>query len=195
MSRTAIPPASVDALLELFERRGHERYGEDVTQLGHALQAAQLAQEAGAAEALVAAALLHDVGHLAADGRRRDERDDANDDRHEAIGARILAPIFGPGVAAPVALHVVAKRWRCAVDASYVDTLSAASAASLVAQGGPLDAAACAGFEACPPFREAVALRGWDDAAKDPDAAPGSLRDYAPLLTRVAAAHAASAGS
>jgi hypothetical protein len=43
---------------------GHEHYDEEVGQLAHALQTAAHAEAAGAGDALVAAALLHDVGHL-----------------------------------------------------------------------------------------------------------------------------------
>ena len=188
MSRsTGLGPVTVSSVLGLYERRGHEHYGEDVTQLQHALQCAEHAACACAADELVAAALLHDVGHLIADERSPEWRDDVDDDRHEAAGARIVASLLGPRAAAPVALHVTAKRWRCAVDPTYHAALSTASAASLVAQGGPLDAAACARFEAHRAFDDAVALRGWDDAAKDPAASVGSLGDFEPLLARLAA--------
>jgi gamma-butyrobetaine dioxygenase len=183
-------PDSVDGLLELYERRGDEHLGEAVTQLQHALQAGALASSAGAGDALVAAAILHDVGHLAADARSPGSGDGAGDDRHDARGARLLASIFGPDVAAPVALHVVAKRWSCAVEPSYLEALSAASVASLAAQGGPLDAASCARFEAHLAFRDAIALRGFDDAAKDPDVVVGTLSEFEPLLRRLADARA-----
>lgn len=188
MSRTTgLEPVTVTTILELYERRGDEHYGEDVTQLQHALQCAEHAAHAGAHDELVAAALLHDVGHLTAAARDEAWRDDVDDDRHEAAGARIVASLLGPRAAAPVALHVTAKRWRCTVEPTYRAALSTASAASLVAQGGPLDAAACARFEAHDGFDDAVALRGWDDAAKDPTASVGSLGDYEPLLARLAA--------
>src|SRR5215470_18576724 len=57
----------VDAILELYLRRGTRRYQESVSQLDHALQAAALAEREGASPALIAAALLHDVGHLLED--------------------------------------------------------------------------------------------------------------------------------
>ena len=47
-----------------FARRGHEGYGEGVSQLDHALQCGMFAQRDGAPLALVAAAFLHDIGHL-----------------------------------------------------------------------------------------------------------------------------------
>ncbi|HZZ33600.1 MAG TPA: HD domain-containing protein, partial [Phenylobacterium sp.] len=56
--------ATIESIFELFERRGGRHYGEGVSQLEHALQCAQLATLAGANDSLIAAALLHDVGHL-----------------------------------------------------------------------------------------------------------------------------------
>jgi [1-hydroxy-2-(trimethylamino)ethyl]phosphonate dioxygenase len=181
-------PISVATLLELYEQRGDERYGERVTQLHHALQCASLARRAEADDALVAAALLHDVGHLVSD--ERDATHDDADDRHEAVGARLLASLLGSRVATPVALHVLAKRWRCATEPAYRDGLSPASRTSLLAQGGPLDAAQCARFEELPAHREAVALRTWDDLAKDPQAPAGTIGDFEPLLVRLADEHA-----
>jgi predicted HD phosphohydrolase len=174
-------PQSVAELLALYERRGAERYGEDVTQTEHAMQCAALAVEAGAVDELVCAALLHDLGHLLSDG------DASVDDRHELVGAHALRALFGPSVAVPVALHVVAKRWRCAADPAYLDALSDASRRSLALQGGPLDDAARARFETHGGFANAVALRGWDDEAKRDDLSSGDLAQYAPLLTSLAA--------
>jgi predicted HD phosphohydrolase len=178
--------SGVEELFALFDARGHEHDGEDVTQTAHALQSAALAHRDGATDELVAAALLHDVGHLVADARPAGWRVEVDDDAHDAAGARLLAPLLGARVAGPVALHVTAKRWRCAVDPDYLGTLSATSRATLRAQGGPLGQAARARFEAHPTFRDAVALRQWDDDAKDPTAAVGELRDHAPLLVLLA---------
>jgi phosphonate degradation associated HDIG domain protein len=175
--------ADVAGLLELYDRLGDDPYGEDVTQTAHALQCATHAEAAGASDAMVAAALLHDVGHLLVAGGASPR--DA-DDHHESVGARALASMFGPAVAAPVALHVAAKRWRCATDPTYVDELSDASRASLVTQGDAMSSAVCERFEAHPAFRDAVALRGWDDLAKDPGASTGSIRDYRQLLDHLA---------
>jgi [1-hydroxy-2-(trimethylamino)ethyl]phosphonate dioxygenase len=185
---------SVASILALYELHGEKSYGEDVTQLAHALQCAELASTAGASDELVAAALLHDVGHLLVGDRPDGWRDDVDDDHHEAVGARVLASVFGPAVAAPVALHVTAKRWRCAVDPSYRGALSVASAATLIAQGGPLDDAACERFASHPSFRDAVRLREWDDAAKDPTAPSRALRGHEPLLARLAKRATSDAG-
>lgn len=173
---------SVDEVLALYERWGSSRYDEAVFQLAHALQTAALAREAGAPDAVVAAALLHDVGHLLdlADGGG--QRDRTIDQRHEARGSAWLAELLPPTVTAPIALHVRAKRYLVTVDPAYADTLSAGSTASLAGQGGTLDANAVASFEANPGWEEAVALRRWDDQAKVDGLAVPDLASYRPLL-------------
>ena len=157
--------ASVDEVLALFERWGGDRYDEEVTQLSHALQCAALAMADGADDALVCAALLHDTGHLL-DLRAGG----GTGDRHEDTGAAWLRPLFPVSVTAPIALHVRAKRYLCSVDPSYAASLSAGSTRSLAVQGGPMDDLECRAFEALPGWRDAVALRRWDDAAKLLDA-------------------------
>ena len=141
-------------------------YDEVVTELDHALQCAALAQLDGAEPSAVAAALLHDVGHLVLDDHVAitDELD--ADTGHERAGARYLSAWFGPEVTAPVALHVAAKRYLCATDSDYLDSLSPSSSRSLALQGGPMDSDECAAFELGPHAADAVSLRRWDDAAK-----------------------------
>lgn len=107
------------------------------------------------------AALLHDVGHLLElrDGGAA-HGDVAVDLGHEARGARWLARLFAPEVTGPIALHVAAKRYRCAVDPAYQDGLSDGSRRSLARQGGPMDAAEVARFEANPAHPERGAPAG-----------------------------------
>jgi predicted HD phosphohydrolase len=175
-SSPVIPPTNVEELFSLYEGRGHERYGEAITQLQHALQCAALARAAGADDNLVAAALFHDVGHLVIDVLTGpDNSSEPWDDDHEAV------------VAQPVALHVTAKRWRCTREPEYYDTLSPASQVSLKAQGGLLSELECDRFEAHPGFIDALALRRWDDTAKAPDLEVGSLDDYWEMINSLAA--------
>ena len=82
----------------------------------------------------------------------------------------------------PVRLHVAAKRYLCAVDADYFGLLSAESVRTLSLQGGPMTAAEVAAFEALPFSRAAVAIRRWDDQAKDPVVTPPRFAHFAPLL-------------
>jgi gamma-butyrobetaine dioxygenase len=175
----------VDLITRLFAAGGDSAYfGEPVSQTEHALQTAHLAEQEGATDALVVAALLHDVGHLL-HGLPETIADQGVDARHEAGGAGWLARHFGPAVTDPVRLHVAAKRYLCAVDAGYRSRLSPASRQSLGLQGGPFDAAGVRAFEAEPYHREAVRLRHWDDRAKIPGLAVPPLGHYAP---RIAAA-------
>lgn len=184
-----IIPTTVEELFELYERNGSKNYGEFVTQTEHALQCAALAQRDGARRELVIAALFHDVGHLAGDVQDHANFDlSKDDDDHEALGARILSPILGVNVAQPVALHVVAKRWRCTRDPDYYEQLSPTSQATLWAQGGLLSEVECERFENHPGFREALWLRSWDEAAKEFDLELGALRDWEPLVNELAAA-------
>jgi gamma-butyrobetaine dioxygenase len=131
----------------------------------------------------VASALLHDIGHLlVADTAVDRSRPAEDDDHHEAVGARLLASVFGPEVALPVALHVQAKRWRCTVEPAYHAELSAQSTLTLQAQGGLLDDGERRRFEAHPGFTDAVALRRWDDEAKEVGAVTPGLSSYRGLL-------------
>lgn len=173
---------SLDDVLDLYERYGTQLYDEELMQLSHAEQTAALARSAGAADPLVAAALLHDIGHLLELAERDGPRDRATDQRHEARGSAWLAALFPPTVTAPIALHVRAKRYRVTVDPTYGAALSAGSVASLERQGGPMTPEEVAAFEANPGWEDAVTLRGWDDLAKDLTITVAPLASYRPLL-------------
>ena len=168
--------------LDLFRQKGHSEYGgEPVTQLEHGLQAAALAIRDGADDSLIAAALLHDVGHLLHD-LPDDAPDHGVDDIHEQIGAEWLAARFTPEVAEPVRLHVPAKRYLCAVDSWYYSRLSESSKTSLALQGGPMTESEAQLFEHNPHYGAAVRLRRWDDEAKVPGAPTPTLDDLAHLM-------------
>jgi phosphonate degradation associated HDIG domain protein len=167
-----------DEILRLFETRGCAEYhGEAVSQAEHALQAAHLAEAENAPDALVVAALLHDVGHLIS-GHEEDAADQGIDDRHEFAGAAWLSHHFGPDVVEPIRLHVAAKRYLCAAEPDYFSGLSPASRLSLELQGGPFQRDELAAFEANPHHRAAVRLRRWDDTAKVPGLAVPGLEHY-----------------
>jgi phosphonate degradation associated HDIG domain protein len=171
----------IEQIFDLFERFGSQNYGEDATQLQHALQTAELARGSGCGDALVAAALLHDIGQLM--GGAGDAAELLGvDARHEIGGAIFLGKHFPPAVCEPVRLHVAAKRYLCAVDPTYAEGLSRASALSLELQGGPMSAEEVRAFEAEPFFRDAVTLRRLDDAGKRPDWQAPDLTIHRPLL-------------
>jgi [1-hydroxy-2-(trimethylamino)ethyl]phosphonate dioxygenase len=170
---------TTEEVLELFRRHGNSQYGgEAVTQLEHALQTATFAEREGSEPALVAAALLHDVGHLLHD-LPADAPDQGVDDRHETLAAAWLAKRFRPAVVAPVAMHVAAKRYLCAVDPAYFGQLSQPSVQSLKLQGGPMTADEIKQFESRPFFQDAVRMRRWDDAAKVVDMKTPDLKHFA----------------
>ena len=155
-------------VVTLLESGGGSLYfGEAVTQLEHAVQTAALAERSGAPDALVVAALLHDIGHLL-HGLDEQTADRGIDARHEDVGESWLASRFSPAVSEPVRLHVAAKRYLCATDPVYVSGLSEASRQSLTLQGGPMRDSDVHAFERTPWAQDAIRLRRWDDAAKVP---------------------------
>jgi phosphonate degradation associated HDIG domain protein len=180
--------ASIEHVLALYEEFGTFTYDEDLAQLDHALQTAALAAHEAASEELVVAALLHDVGHLLAIQAGRAEGESAvpaEDLTHEAVGARYLAGLFPPAVTGPIALHVRAKRYLCAMDSEYVAGLSAGSVRSLKLQGGPMSVTEVRVFERNPASASAVRLRGWDDGGKLDGLEVAPLSAYVEVLRRV----------
>lgn len=171
-----------ERILAIYGRGGSDAYyGEAVTQTEHALQAAHFAAHAGADAALVAAALLHDIGHLI-EAVPDDIAGWKTDARHELVGSRWLARYFGPEVAEPVRLHVPAKRYLCATDPAYVRRLSDASVLTLRLQGGPMSPDEAAAFAAAPYGKHAVRLRQWDDQGKVQGLKTADFDHYRALL-------------
>ncbi|KVK84010.1 phosphonate degradation HD-domain oxygenase [Burkholderia sp. MSMB1498] len=178
---------TLDDIRALFDRHGDIAYsGEPVTQREHALQSAQLAQEAGAGDALIAAALLHDLGHLL---NLQGETPTAHgiDDLHQYYVLPFLRPLLPDAALEPIRLHVDAKRCLCAIDASYRACLSADSARSLQLQGGVFSGAQADAFLQRPYAADAIRLRRWDDLAKAAGKATPDVDHYMRVVARVAA--------
>lgn len=172
--------SSLTDIQHLYARYGALNYGEGVTQMEHALQSAALAEEHGSASTLVAASLLHDIGHLF---EKEDEVAGFTiDHRHERTGAEALAGLFGEAVWRPIALHVAAKRYLCFKEEGYSAALSLASQRSLALQGGPFSAAEAEAFENSFYWRDAVALRRFDDMGKREEFARRRFEEFTPLL-------------
>jgi predicted HD phosphohydrolase len=171
-----------DALLVILAAANDRGYiGEPISQLEHALQAAALAHRAHAGDALVLAALFHDLGHLVAPVAP--VMDGFGVVNHEAIGADLLiAHGLSRAVAEPVREHVAAKRYLCARKLGYAARLSPASRETLRWQGGPMSDAEAERYAARPDLPAILAVRAWDEAAKDPDAVVPGLDAYRDML-------------
>jgi phosphonate degradation associated HDIG domain protein len=178
---TRLDDARIDRVIAPIIAFGALHYGEAITQYAHAVQCACLAREHGCAPALIAAALLHDVGQFIDDAGNAAELR-SSDGRHEETGAAFLSAYFGPAVTEPARLHVAAKRYLCAIEEGYRAGLSAASELSLQVQGGPLKPDEITAFEREPFFGDAVQLRRFDDAAKRRDWTVPPLESYRALL-------------
>ncbi|MFM9922178.1 phosphonate degradation HD-domain oxygenase [Variovorax sp. H27-G14] len=157
-------------IARLFAERGGLAYaGEPVSQSEHALQCAWLAEQAGASDALVTAALLHDLGHLLIAEHQTLSQSPTElgiDDRHQYIALPLLRGAFDAAVREPIRLHVDAKRYLCATQPDYVAKLSPDSVRSLALQGGVMNDDAALRFAALAWAADAVRLRLWDEAAK-----------------------------
>ena len=172
----------VDALFNYMEEQGQSFYDEVVTQLEHALQCAALAQQNNAFPTLITGALLHDLGHFILDEHNADKAFLARDLNHEEIGAQYMEPFFPEAVTTPIRLHVPAKRYLCAADASYHDGLSEASKRSLKVQGGAMSDEEQEAFEQIPHFQDTLTLRRWDDLAKVKGLETAGLEAYRDIV-------------
>ncbi len=179
----------VSFLADIFARRGAEDYlGEPVSMAEHMLQGAALAEAEEAGDELIAAALLHDIGHFTSEFGAY-HPSDTEDRHHDEAGAAVLEPFFPPLVTECVRLHVAAKRYLCATDPSYVAKLSPASVHTLSLQGGPMSEAEVSAFRRNPFHAEAVRVRLWDEAGKVAGAKTPGFAHYEALLQRVVNRH------
>lgn len=155
--------------------------GEAVDQLAHALQSGTLAVEAGARPAVVAAALLHDIG------RSPGVTAQFPDAPHERTGAAYCTRLLGHEVGWIVGAHVLAKRALVTLEPDYAARLSPVSVRSLEAQGGPAAAAEVERFLRHPLAAEAMLVRRWDDEAKVPSASTLDLDELLDITMTAAA--------
>ncbi|WP_334029470.1 phosphonate degradation HD-domain oxygenase [Burkholderia orbicola] len=175
---------TVEEIHGLYREHGHVDYsGEPVTQLEHALQSGLLAEESGADEALVAAAFLHDLGHLL---NRQGDTPSARgiDDLHQYYVLPFLRPLFSHAVLEPIRLHVDAKRCLCRTDAGYFESLSPDSVRSLGLQGGIFSEEEAVAFLRRPFAEDALRLRRWDDTAKEEGKLTPDLDHYMEIVAR-----------
>jgi len=173
--------AFVTELSDLFVRLGHAHYGEDVSQLEHALQTAHHAHVDGAPPALIAAALLHDVGHMMQKAGE-DAAARGVDTRHEPLRAGHPSRGFRPDGPAPVRLHAAAARHSCAAPPGALAAHSQPAPQRPALQGGPMSPAEVADFLAEPAALAALRLRGYDELGKAPEVEVAGFEAYRELL-------------
>ena len=148
----------VTELAELMAVRGTQNYGEQITIAEHCLLTGAAAERHSEPDSLIAACLLHDVGHFL------DEPDDAYGiHSHGESGGDWVSERFGAAVSEPVRMHIEAKRYLCATEPDYHDRLSAASRYTLTKQGGPMTDEEAARFSARPYVDNSLRLRRYDD--------------------------------
>ena len=174
MNQTDNSPQTIaDEIMRIIKKYGNEPYGERCTQLSHSVQAGLIARNQGLDDALILAALLHDIGHLVPQEFSSDELQHMGKfgiQAHDKWGERYLrSRKFAERVVAPVANHVAAKRYLCATDGGYFDRLSPASVETLNYQGGPMNSEEANDFKTKPFFTESITIRHIDEQAKAPD--------------------------
>ena len=176
----------VDDLFAWLSSAGAAHYDdEQVTQLQHALQTAEIARQAQASEPGIVAALLHDIGHLLLHEPQGTDDLLGRNLQHEEVGAQWLASFFPPEVVEPIRLHVLAKRWLCTVDEAYWHGLSEASKRSFLVQGGRMCSAEIMAFQTHASWGRAVALRQRDDLGKRPGKHAPGLESFRSVVLQV----------
>ena len=156
-----------EEIRNLFRTKGGDAYtlGEPITQLQHALQAAECARRDRPEDTeMMTAALLHDIGHLVESPHTMDTYGNLN---HEMLGSRWLRERgFGERIASIVEGHVDAKRYLVSKNDAYANRLSEASVQTLRFQGGPMCEKECVSFEKSPFFEDILRMREYDERAK-----------------------------
>ncbi|KAF2492256.1 hypothetical protein BU16DRAFT_593706 [Lophium mytilinum] len=197
MSTTVLPSvaqsarSTIESIFGFIRAQGSSDYlGEAVSQLEHSLQAADLAQKAGADEETVLATLLHDIGRFirhtpAADALKGLDGTRMRAAEHDVLGEAYLRSVgFSDKVAQLVGAHVVAKKYLTAVDETYFDRLSSASKESLIGQGGKFTPEEAKAAEKDPLLQLKLAVRRWDDQAKVAGAKTPDLESYNDLAVK-----------
>ncbi|CZR68274.1 related to Phosphonoacetate hydrolase [Phialocephala subalpina] len=176
---------TIATLFSFITAQGSSDYlGEKVSQLEHSLQAAHLAHKAGVDDETVLGALLHDVGRFIPQSMDMPKMIAPGGTfigraSHEVLGERYLKELgFSEKICQLVGAHVMAKRYLTAVDKGYYDGLSDSSKQTLKFQGGIFNEQQVKEAKKDPRLEQKLAVRRWDDLAKDPNLKSEPLSFY-----------------
>jgi phosphonate degradation associated HDIG domain protein len=175
--------APADQIFSIFREYGSRHYGENVSELEHALQTAEFARQFGESDSIVLSCLLHDYGHMLHD-LGEDAAQHGIDARHEIIGATLLKDLFPEIVLEPIRQHVAAKRYLCWKNPAYAEGLSESSRLSLQLQGGPMTDVEAQKLETNPHFTACIKVRYYDDMGKVPNMPTADLQGYRSLIEK-----------
>ena len=175
--------APVDQIFSIFRDYGSRHYGENVSEMEHALQTAEFARQFGEPDSIILACLLHDYGHMLHD-LGENIAHDGIDAKHEIIGATLLKDLFPEIILEPIRQHVAAKRYLCWKNPAYAEGLSESSRLSLQLQGGPMNNVEAQKFETNPHFIACIKVRHYDDMGKMPGMLTAELGSYRGLMEK-----------
>jgi predicted HD phosphohydrolase len=182
--------AVIEEIRRLYQKVGDKNYiGEDVSQLEHSLQCAACAENSGAEDEVVLAALLHDIGHFIGEDQQLPSmlKDgiDWGTDNHEGLGKQYVEDQgFSERIGHLVLSHTTAKRYLCTVGEAYYNKLTEASKMTLEFQGGKMNEQERANFETHTDYQVILDMRNWDEAAKEPDLVVPDFEHYVPAMQR-----------
>jgi 2-amino-1-hydroxyethylphosphonate dioxygenase (glycine-forming) len=175
----------VEEIFELYQKHGDNEYaGEKISQLEHMVQAAQFAKDGGYDDEIILAAFLHDIGHICAASYITEDMNGFGVMNHEKIGANFLRKRgFSERIARLVENHVSAKRYLTFKHPEYYEGLSEASKKTLEYQGGKMNPDEAILFEQDNLFEEFIAMRRWDELAKEENIPMPPMDYFKDLMT------------
>ncbi len=176
--------AITEEIINLYKHFGQSDYiGESVSQIQHMTQCAILAESEGYDDEVILAAFLHDIGHLLENKFPVSRMNQFGVVDHEKIGHDFLLKCgFSHRIAKSVEAHVSAKRYLTYKYPEYYEQLSEASKSTLGFQGGKMSESEATAFEKDENYQLFVAIRKWDDLAKNPALPIPSLDKYKNLI-------------
>ena len=164
--------AIIQEIITLYQTFGnHDYIGEEITQIEHAMQCLQLAEKETEDLEVILAAFFHDIGHLIEISNQDKQMGTWGVVDHEEIGRKyLLSKGFSGKIAQLVANHVKAKRYLVTVYPDYYQKLSKASQETLKYQNGFMTPEEVEHFRKDQLFDLSLAIRGFDDQAKEVNA-------------------------